>query len=151
MPTRRLLLASLAALPVSGLGSMGWAATAIVFSSDGTAINGYDPVAYFTEGGPVRGRTEYRIMWKRAIWQFASWRNLEAFEANPRRYAPRYGGYCAYAVSRGYTTGTDPAAWTIYEGRLYLNLNRAVQALWRRDIPGNIARADANWPGVLNA
>jgi len=122
-----------------------------VFVRKGTAINGYDPVAYFTEGRPVAGRRDNGLIWNGAEWRFATRANLAAFESDPTRYAPQYGGYCAYAVSRGYTAKTEPEAWLIVDRRLYLNFNLRVRGLWSRDIPGNIRKANANWPGVLEA
>lgn len=113
------------------------------------AVGGYDPVAYFTESKPVEGRSAYELKWNGATWRFSSAENLAAFEADPEAYAPRYGGYCAWAVSQGYTASGDPAAWRIVDGKLYLNYNRAIQRRWEKDIPGNIAKADANWPKVL--
>lgn len=120
-----------------------------VHSADGVAIEGYDPVAYFTEGKPVKGHEDHRVMWRGAVWQFATSDAMARFEADPVAYAPQYGCYCAYAVSRGYTASSDPQAWTVHEGRLYLNYSKSVRAIWARDIPGNIAKADANWPNVL--
>lgn len=152
MLTRRLLLAGLAtALPAAFYlkGQPAHAAEPETFLRDGLAANGHDPVAYFTEGQPVEGRAEHALVWKDAEWRFSSEANRAAFEADPEAYAPQYGGYCAYAVSRGYTASTDPDAWHIHEGRLYLNYNRAVRTLWSRDIPGHVRSADQNWPGVL--
>ena len=88
-------------------------------------------------------------MWRGATWHFASDANRALFEADPLAFAPQYGGWCAWAVAEGYTASTVPDAWSIVDGRLYLNFSRSVQRRWERDIPGNIARADANWPGVL--
>lgn len=113
------------------------------------AINGYDPVAYFTEGRPVEGRRDLSHEWNGATWRFASEESRARFAADPAAYAPQYGGYCAYAVSEGYTAKTDPDAWRIEGGKLYLNYDKEVQKLWEQDIPGRIARADANWPAVL--
>ncbi|MEM1255202.1 MAG: YHS domain-containing (seleno)protein [Cyanobacteria bacterium P01_H01_bin.21] len=115
----------------------------------GLAIRGTDPVAYFTEGGPVAGSSEFTYTWNNATWQFASAENRDLFAANPEQYAPQYGGYCAWAVSQGYTAAIDPNAWKIVDGKLYLNFNKGVQRRWERDIPGNITRANANWPEVL--
>ncbi|WP_425406553.1 YHS domain-containing (seleno)protein [Hwanghaeella sp.] len=115
----------------------------------GTAINGYDPVAYFTEGKPVEGSSDHAYEWNGADWHFASAGNLEKFKADPEKYAPQYGGYCAYAVSEGYTAKTEPDAWKIVDGKLYLNYNKEVQDLWSQDIPGRIANADKQWPKVL--
>ncbi len=114
------------------------------------AVSGYDPVAYFSEGKPVKGRSEHELEWNGATWRFSSAANLAAFEADPERYAPQYGGYCAWAVSQGYTASTDPTAWRIVDDKLYLNYSHNVQQRWAEDIPGNIAKADANWPKVLD-
>ena len=116
---------------------------------NGLAIRGTDPVAYFTQGAPVAGSSEYTYTWNNAIWQFASSENRDLFVANPDQYAPQYGGFCAWAVSQGYTASIDPNAWRIVDGKLYLNFNRGVQRRWEQDIPGNISQADANWPEVL--
>ncbi len=116
---------------------------------NGLAIRGTDPVAYFTQGGPVAGNAEYSYTWNNATWQFASAENRDLFAANPEQYAPQYGGFCAWAVSQGYTASIDPNAWRIVDGKLYLNYSRGVQRTWERDIPGNISKGDANWPGVL--
>ncbi|MEM7066648.1 MAG: YHS domain-containing (seleno)protein [Cyanobacteria bacterium P01_B01_bin.77] len=115
----------------------------------GLAIRGTDPVAYFTQGGPITGSSEFVYTWRNATWQFASAENRDLFAANPEQYAPQYGGFCAWAVSQGYTAAIDPNAWKIVDGKLYLNYNRGVQRQWERDIPGNISKANANWPGVL--
>ena len=115
----------------------------------GGAIRGYDPVAYFTEGRPVKGRKAHRAEWMGATWSFASAENRKRFEADPEKYAPRYGGYCAWAVSRGYTASIDPDAWSIVDGALYLNYSLGVRSQWSQDAPGNIAKADANWPKLL--
>lgn len=148
MLTRRAFTVLLATvLPASAVS----ARVPMIFATDGLAIRGYDPVAYFRERGPVPGKAAYRVMWKGAVWQFASARHLDLFEANPRAFAPRYGGYCAYAVSRGYTASTDPRAWRIEGGQLYLNHSLRVRELWQRDIPGNISKANANWPAVLSS
>lgn len=123
--------------------------TPMIFARRGVAIGGYDPVAYFTDARPVKGKPAFKVMWKGAVWYFASARNRQTFEADPRRYAPQFGGYCAYAVANGYTAKTDPDAWRIHDGRLYLNYSRHVRDLWLADVPGHIARARANWPAVL--
>jgi YHS domain-containing protein len=112
------------------------------------AIEGTDPVAYFTEGRPVEGSSAYQHEWMGATWRFATAENLELFRADPERYAPQYGGYCAYAVANGYTAKIDPEAWRIEGGRLYLNYSTDVRALWEQDVPGNIAKGDRNWPEI---
>jgi YHS domain-containing protein len=115
----------------------------------GVAIKGYDPVAYFVESRPVEGSSEFTYEWMGAEWRFASAANRDAFAANPEQYAPQYGGYCAYAVAHGGTADIDPNAWRIVDDKLYLNLSKSVQARWGQDIPGFIAKADANWPEIV--
>ena len=115
----------------------------------GVAIKGYDPVAYFTEKTAVKGDSDFEYEWSGAKWRFASSENLETFKSDPEKYAPRYGGYCAYGVANNYLVKIDPEAWTVYEGRLYLNYSLQVREQWKEDIPGNIRKADANWPAVL--
>jgi YHS domain-containing protein len=115
----------------------------------GVAIKGYDSVAYFTEGKPVKGSEDFKYDWNGAEWQFASAANRDLFKADPVKYAPQFGGYCAWAVSRGYTAGIDPDAWKIVNGRLYLNYNAKVQAQWAQDVAGNVAKAEENWPKIL--
>jgi hypothetical protein len=110
------------------------------------ALEGYDAVAYFETGQPQRGVAEFSYPWQGASWRFASAARRAAFAADPRRYAPQYGSYCAYAVSRGITAHGDPQVWAIVDNRLYLNNNRFAQQLWNEDRPGNIAAADQNWP-----
>ena len=117
------------------------------------AIKGTDPVAYFSlQPGEdaVAGSDAYTHEWKGATWKLSSAANREKFIADPERYAPQYGGYCAFAVSHNFTKPTDPDAWRIVDGKLYLNLSKRVQKKWVKDIPGNIAKADNNWPAVLD-
>jgi len=113
------------------------------------AVDGYDPVAYFTEGEPVKGAKEFTYEYLGADWRFSSQENLDAFIADPTAYAPQYGGYCAWAIAQGYLARGNPKNWTIYEGRLFLNYNDKIQARWLADIPGFVAKADENWPDVL--
>ncbi|GAL36605.1 hypothetical protein JCM19240_2674 [Vibrio maritimus] len=115
----------------------------------GKAIRGYDPVAYFSQGKPVKGDGDYTYDWNGATWYFSSKQNQELFTADPEQYAPKYGGYCAWAVSKGYTAKIDPNAWHIHNNKLYLNYSKSVQSTWQQDIPGNIASADRNWPALL--
>jgi YHS domain-containing protein len=120
-----------------------------VFSDRNGAIRGHDPVAYFDQKGPVRGSKQFSHAWRGATWYFASAENRDKFAAEPERYAPRYGGYCAYAVAQGYTADIDPSAWSIVDGRLYLNYSLSFRERWKKDIPGYIRKGDANWPAVL--
>ncbi|NET33306.1 MAG: YHS domain-containing protein [Cyanothece sp. SIO1E1] len=124
-------------------------AKAQVYIKGGAAIGGYDPVAYFEQGGPTAGSDEFTHEWRNATWKFSSAENRDLFAANPEQYAPQYGGFCAWAVSQGSTAPIDPNAWKIVDDKLYLNFNQDIQARWEKDIPGNIAKADSNWPGVL--
>ena len=125
------------------------AKSAVNVSWKGVAIKGYDPVAYFTMSRPVKGDKNHVVSWMGATWQFASPENRDLFEKDPEKYAPRYGGYCAYGVANNYLVRIDPRAWTVYGGRLYLNYSLEVREQWKEDIPGNIRKADANWPGLI--
>jgi hypothetical protein len=117
----------------------------------GLAIKGYDPVAFQTGGRLLKGSADYELEWKDATWRFASAEHRDLFKNDPKRYAPRYGGYWAWAVAQGSTASVDPQkAWHIVDGKLYLNYSVKIQRQWEEDIPGNIQKADANWPEVLN-
>jgi hypothetical protein len=120
-----------------------------VYSDSAGAIRGYDPVAYFTEARPVKGSKQFTHRWNGAEWRFASDENRARFAAAPEKYAPQYGGYCAYGVAGGYAVKIEPDAWSVVDGKLYLNYDRGVQASWQKDAPGFIRKANANWPGVL--
>jgi len=120
------------------------------FSDDGIAIRGADPVAYFTDGQVVIGTSEFEYEWNGTTWQFASAEHQDLFAESPEDYAPQYGGYCAWAVSQGNTAPIDPEAWRIVDGKLYLNYDLRIQERWAEDIEGNIAKADGNWPEVLD-
>lgn len=121
-----------------------------IFTEDSVAIRGTDPVAYFTENRYVPGSADFTYEWADATWQFASAENRDVFALNPAQYTPQYGGFCAWAVAEGYTAPVDPNAWEIVDGKLYLNYDARIQRRWQRDIPGNIARANENWPEVIN-
>jgi len=152
MTNRRAFLGLLVALPVAGtIVRPALASSSEVFSTDGIAINGYDPVAYFSQSAPVPGNEIHALIWRGATWHFSSASNMARFEADPEVFAPKYGGYCAFAVSKGATASTVPEAWTIHEEKLYLNYSLPVREIWRQDIPGNVDKANANWPDVLDA
>jgi YHS domain-containing protein len=112
-------------------------------------IGGYDAVAYFTDGRPVRGAAQFKTTHQGVEYRFASAEHLAAFTAAPARYLPQYGGYCAWAISQNYTASGNPNNWRIVEGKLYLNYNTEIQRRWEGDIPGFIRAANGNWPGVL--
>jgi len=114
----------------------------------GFAVDGYDPVAYFTDQRPVRGSEAYTLHWQGARWKFSSAEHRTQFVADPSHYAPQYGGYCAFAVANGTTAHGSPHQWAIVNDRLYLNNNALAKALWDRDRPGNIRAADVNWPAI---
>ncbi len=118
------------------------------FETDGAAIGGYDPVAYFKQNKPVTGSTAYTATHLGSTFRFASAANRGAFVADPAKYAPQYGGFCAYAVANGYKAKIEPDAFTIVNGKLYLNYDQSIQRRWRRDIPGHIRKGDRNWPEV---
>ncbi len=146
--TRRHLIAGLAAATVmTGFGAPATAGP-VNASSGGVAIEGYDPVAYFKAGKPVKGAAMFTAVHQGATWRFANAANRDAFASKPSTYTPQFGGYCAWAVSRGYTAKIDPHAWKVVGGKLYLNYSKGVQRQWAQDIPGNIAKGNANWPGI---
>ena len=144
--TRRLILAGALALAAAPT----FAESPVYTVSSNVAASGYDTVAYFVEGQPVEGSDDFTADYDGATWRFASAANRAAFLDDPERFAPQYGGYCAWAVSRGYTASTDPEAWKIVDDKLYLNYSKSVQAKWEQDVPGNIEKGDSNWPDVLN-
>ncbi len=113
------------------------------------AVGGYDAVAYHKESKPVAGADEFTHDWKGATWRFSSKDNLDAFVKEPEKYAPQYGGYCAFAVGHGSLASGDPKIWKIVDGKLYLNLDKSVQKSWEKDMASLIKRGDANWPKVL--
>lgn len=115
----------------------------------GVAIKGYDPVAYFTKGAPAKGSKEFSVRHAGVEWRFSSAANKALFEADPAKYMPAYGGYCAYGVSQGYLVKIEPDAWAIRDGRLYLNYDRSIQRRWSKKPAGYIETADRKWPGLV--
>ncbi len=124
------------------------AADGDIFAPEGVALKGYDPVAYFQQNAAVKGNPSISQSWSGVTWHFASEDNRAAFEAAPARYAPQYGGYCAYAAARGSLAPSDPEAFTVYNGKLYLNFSKSVRERWLEDRDAYIAQADANWPDL---
>lgn len=112
------------------------------------AIKGYDTVSYFTQSTPVKGSHEFTATHKNAIYYFSSAENRDTFRANPAKYAPQYGGYCAMGVALEKKFETDPNAWRIVDGKLYLNLNKDIQKKWLTDVPGHISTSEQNWPEI---
>jgi YHS domain-containing protein len=146
MQTNRRFLLSLgiALLPVLAAS----AADPINKSGSGVAIKGYDAVAYFTDSKPVKGSPNFTHQWNGATWQFASAEHRDLFAKSPDQYAPQYGGYCAYGVSQNHTAPIDPEAWTVRDGKLYLNYSQSVKKTWSQDIPKYLDQADKNWPSL---
>jgi YHS domain-containing protein len=146
---RQFLAALLLAGFAAATGAPALAAEPPIYAVKGLAIKGYDPVAYFTDKKPVEGKPEFAYDWMGAKWLFASAEHRDAFAKEPAKYAPQYGGYCAYGVSQGYAVKIEPDVWTVLDGKLYLNYDKGVQTTWEKDIPGYIATADKKWPAVL--
>lgn len=117
-----------------------------VNASGSVALKGYDPVAYFEAQSPIKGAKQLTHRWNGAVWRFSSPENRAKFQADPERYAPQFGGYCAYAVSENYTADIDPRAWTVRDGKLYLNYSRDVQKIWLADVETRIKAGEKNWP-----
>ena len=111
-------------------------------------VQGYDLVAYHTAGKPVRGNGHNVSEHAGVTYQFSSAENRKAFEANPAKYLPAYGGYCAYGVAVGKKFNGDPEVWKVVDGKLYLNLDKTIQGKWNEDISGNITIANENWGDI---
>jgi len=122
----------------------------LTLKGPGLAMHGYDVVAYFTEGQPTRGVAAHSTVYKEATYRFSNADHLAAFEKNPEKYVPQYGGYCAFGVSVGAKFDGDPLLWKIVDGKLYLNLNEEIQATWKKDIPGNVTKANRNWKEIAS-
>ena len=152
MHSRRWFIAGLAIV----LGTVAWstAATAapnqfaINVDGDGNALGGYDAVAYLADSRATRGDPAYTFAWKGARWLFTSATNLNLFAADPERYAPRIGGFCAVGAANGRMALVDPEMWLIIKGRLYLNINADVREAAKLDLEAGAAQAEANWNKV---
>jgi YHS domain-containing protein len=118
------------------------------FERNNLAIDGYDPVAYFTERRPVKGSSEFHSDFQGSTFQFVSASHRDAFAEDPSKYVPQYGGFCAYGTAKGYKAVIDPAAFTVVGDKLYLNYSEAVRTRWLSDVPSYLQKADANWPEV---
>ena len=119
-----------------------------VYSPGGKAIKGYDPVAFFTDSKPVMGADSLSYSWNGTTWLFSKRQNLQRFKANPEKYAPQYGGYCAYGTSQGHKAPTEIDTWTIVDDKLYFNYNQKVKEMWIKDERGLIQKADNQWPQI---
>lgn len=138
---RRLLAAALF-LPVVSM------AQPVNTDSTGLALKGYDPVAYFTMGHPMVGDPRFTATHEGATYRFATAAHRDTFLKEAAKYAPQYGGYCAFGVAGGYKVKIDPQAFSVREGKLFLNYDKRVQERWLADIPGYLAKSEANWGGL---
>jgi YHS domain-containing protein len=116
----------------------------------GLAIKGYDPVAYFTQSKPVKGDKNITATYGGATYRFASTENKAAFDADPQKYEPQFGGYCGYGASVNKLFDIQPDLWSIVDGRLILQNGATAVERWSKDVAGNLKKADANWPGLVN-
>jgi YHS domain-containing protein len=119
-----------------------------IFQINGVAIRGYDPVAYFLDNTPTEGLAEYAATWQGVEWRFKSKANMDMFTSNPEKFAPQFGGFCAYGVSDNHKSPTDPSAFTVVNEKLYLNYSPKVKQLWSKDREMHIRRAETNWPAL---
>lgn len=147
MPRPRIRLITLAAAVSIFMGGH-TARAGEFFEQNGTAIRGYDPVAYFTDRQPMKGSADFSTTHKGAVFHFSTAEHQNTFMADPDKYVPQYGGFCAYGMAKGYKASTDPAAFTVYQGKLYLNYSLSVRELWSEDIPSHIQKAEHNWPHI---
>ena len=143
MNTRKILL-MLAMLTATATGVAG----TLQYTTDNGAIDGYDPVSYFTEGQPERGAADITAEWNNTVWRFTSEEHRDAFVANPEKYAPQYGGFCALGMAHGSDVPTDPTAWTIWGDKLYLNMISEVSITWRYNPDRLIERANKKWKAI---
>ena len=146
--TRARMMALVVVAIVIGLSSQTLLAGKVNQSRRGLGVKGYDVVAYFRAGEPMKGHERYEHVHDGVTYRFVSAEHRDLFASDPGRYLPQYGGFCAYAVSRNYTADIDPTACRVVAGKLYLNYDHRVQARWAADVPGNIAKGDANWPAL---
>lgn len=144
---KKLILTSFTAFALTALASAG---ELINVDKHGLALQGYDPVGYFTEGRPVEGNPSFSATYKGALYHFASAKNRDAFRKNPAKYEPQFGGYCGYAASINTISPITPHYWQILNGRLVLQHNQKAWNLWTKDVKGNLAKADGNWPRLKN-
>lgn len=121
-----------------------------VYTVSGWAIDGYDPVAYFTQNKATKGAKDFWYEWNGSKWLFASAENRDAFKRAPEKYAPQYGGYCAFGISEGYKAKVDPhKGWTLVDGKLYLNYNLAIKTKWLPEKDKRIKQADEKWKALV--
>ena len=124
------------------------AANVINKDKSGLALKGFDVVAYFKEGKAVEGKKDFEHTWMDATWRFSTAENRDLFAKDPEKYAPQFGGYCAFGVTSGYLAPIDPTAWKVVDDKLYLNYDSEIQKRWAKDIPGNIKKGHEKWPAA---
>jgi len=146
MTTKRSLLGAMVLPFLLAAALFAQTAPAIYTTKANLALSGYDAVSYFKDGKPVAGKPEFSYKWMDVTWRFSSAENRDAFKDAPEKYAPQYGGYCAFGTSQGHLVPGDPQAWKVVDDKLYLNYNKDVQKFWLQDVPGNIQKADENYP-----
>lgn len=125
--------------------------TSPVFATEAGAIQGFDPVAYFTQADAIKGSPDISYQHQGETWYFVSEEHRELFMTDPEKYTPQFGGYCAYGMSRGYKAQTEPQAWSIVDGKLYLNYNLEVRDIWNQDRAAYLEKAIQNWPTVKDS
>ncbi len=145
MTTKSLVMAALSVFLLTA-GAFAQKEPAVYKTKDNLALSGNDAVSYFKDGKPVAGKPAFTYNWIDATWRFSSAENRDAFAKNPEKYAPQYGGYCAFGTSQGHLVPGDLQAWKVVDNKLYLNYNKDVQKYWLQDVYGNIQKADENWP-----
>lgn len=123
-------------------------ASPVNVDSNGVAIQGYDPVSYFVNGKPMKGSQEFSAEFGGATYYFSSMEHQAVFKANPEKYIPQYGGYCAYGLAYGSKAPVEVDKFSIVDGKLYLNFNGDIQSRWSKDVPGFIAKANKNWQNI---
>ncbi|WP_138380915.1 YHS domain-containing (seleno)protein [Luteithermobacter gelatinilyticus] len=149
--TKYLLIISALVVAIGGglsfyYASQSYYAESLVYGNDqGIALNGYDPVAYFTEKYPIRGKADYEVQWAGSTWRFYTPSHRDAFAAAPNNYAPQYGGYDPLSVAKGYTTPTDPEVWLVEAGKLYLFYSEERKKYWQENRHNTLLQANANW------
>jgi YHS domain-containing protein len=119
-----------------------------IFAPGGKAIKGYDAVSFFKESKAIKGADSLSYKWKEADWLFSSKENLERFKASPEKFAPQYGGYCAYGAAEGHKAPTQTDTWTVINDKLYFNYNSKVKGMWSKDQTPLIEKADKNWQNL---
>ncbi|MBH9576264.1 YHS domain-containing (seleno)protein [Inhella proteolytica] len=122
--------------------------SALNVDAKGVAVSGYDVVAYQTVGAPTQGNASFMAKHEGATYLFSSAANRDLFTANPAKYVPAFGGFCAMGVALEKKLDGDPTAWRVVDGKLYLNVNKDVQKKWLEDVPGNIKNAQMTWPSI---